>query len=134
MGFRDGKRAFASHIRGMPIRLSILLAAALLAAAIVLVFRDELHARGDPAAIKAHHPDGPPGDPRPWPGSQPEVGRELGILTIGVVTKPFHFEGQRRMRFAETGIAELLKVVDTLLIIPNQNLFRVANEAATGAW
>jgi cell division protein FtsZ len=54
--------------------------------------------------------------------------RELGILTIGVVTKPFHFEGQRRMRFAETGIEELLKVVDTLLIIPNQNLFRVASE------
>src|SRR4029077_11492779 len=47
--------------------------------------------------------------------------RELGILTIGVVTKPFHYEGQRRMRFAEAGIAELLKVVDTLLIIPNQN-------------
>ena len=57
--------------------------------------------------------------------------RELGILTIGVVTKPFHFEGQRRMRFAEAGIAELLKVVDTLLIIPNQNLFRVANEKTT---
>ena len=44
--------------------------------------------------------------------------RELGILTVGVVTKPFHFEGQRRMRFAETGITELQKVVDTLLIIP----------------
>ena len=57
--------------------------------------------------------------------------RELGILTIGVVTKPFHFEGQRRMRFAEAGIAELLNVVDTLLIIPNQNLFRVANEKTT---
>src|SRR5246500_4251338 len=56
------------------------------------------------------------------------VARELGILTIGVVTKPFCFEGQRRMRFAEAGIAELLKVVDTLLIIPNQNLFRVASE------
>src|SRR5262245_48075529 len=54
--------------------------------------------------------------------------RELGILTVGVVTKPFHFEGQRRMRTAEAGIAELHKVVDTLLIIPNQNLFRVANE------
>jgi len=54
--------------------------------------------------------------------------RELGILTIGVVTKPFHFEGQRRMRFAESGIAELLKAVDTLLVILNQNLFRVANE------
>src|SRR6201981_3741286 len=57
-----------------------------------------------------------------------KTARELGILTIGVVTKPFHFEGQRRMRFAEAGIVELLKVVDTLLIIPNQNLFRVANE------
>jgi cell division protein FtsZ len=54
--------------------------------------------------------------------------RELGILTIGVVTKPFQFEGQRRMRYAEAGIADLLKVVDTLLIIPNQNLFRVASE------
>ena len=59
--------------------------------------------------------------------------RELGILTIGVVTKPFHFEGQRRMRCAEAGIAELLKAVDTLLIIPNQNLFRVANEKTTFA-
>src|ERR1700739_4365504 len=59
--------------------------------------------------------------------------RELGILTIGVVTKPFHFEGQRRMRNAESGIAELLKEVDTLLIIPNQNLFRVANEKTTFA-
>ncbi len=59
--------------------------------------------------------------------------RELGILTIGVVTKPFHFEGQRRMRFAEAGIAELLTAVDTLLIIPNQNLFRVANEKTTFA-
>jgi cell division protein FtsZ len=57
--------------------------------------------------------------------------RELGILTIGVVTKPFAFEGQRRMRFAEAGIAELLKAVDTLLVIPNQNLFRVANEKTT---
>jgi cell division protein FtsZ len=59
--------------------------------------------------------------------------RELGILTIGVVTKPFHFEGQRRMRSAEAGIADLLKVVDTLLVIPNQNLFRVANEKTTFA-
>jgi cell division protein FtsZ len=62
-----------------------------------------------------------------------KTARELGILTIGVVTKPFHFEGQRRMRLAEAGIAELLKVVDTLLIIPNQNLFRVANEKTTFA-
>ena len=62
-----------------------------------------------------------------------KVARELGILTVGVVTKPFHFEGQRRMRFAETGITELHKCVDTLLIIPNQNLFRVANEKTTFA-
>jgi cell division protein FtsZ len=62
-----------------------------------------------------------------------KVARDMGILTVGVVTKPFHFEGQRRMRFAETGIAELTKVVDTLLIIPNQNLFRVANEKTTFA-
>jgi len=59
--------------------------------------------------------------------------RELGILTIGVVTKPFQFEGRRRMRFAEAGIEELLKAVDTLLIIPNQNLFRVTNEKTTFA-
>src|SRR5579871_6737994 len=59
--------------------------------------------------------------------------RELGILTIGVVTKPFQFEGQRRMRIADGGIAELQKCVDTLLIIPNQNLFRVANEKTTFA-
>jgi cell division protein FtsZ len=62
-----------------------------------------------------------------------KTARELGILTIGVVTKPFNFEGQRRMRFAEAGIAELLKAVDTLLVIPNQNLFRVANEKTTFA-
>ncbi len=62
-----------------------------------------------------------------------KIARELGILTVGVVTKPFHFEGQRRMRFAEAGIVELQKVVDTLLIIPNQNLFRVANEKTTFA-
>jgi cell division protein FtsZ len=62
-----------------------------------------------------------------------KTARELGILTIGVVTKPFHFEGQRRMRFAEAGIAELLDAVDTLLVIPNQNLFRVANEKTTFA-
>jgi cell division protein FtsZ len=59
--------------------------------------------------------------------------REMGILTVGVVTKPFHFEGQRRMRTAELGIAELQKGVDTLLIIPNQNLFRIANEKTTFA-
>jgi cell division protein FtsZ len=62
-----------------------------------------------------------------------KVARDIGILTVGVVTKPFQFEGQRRMRFAEAGIAELAKVVDTLLIIPNQNLFRVANEKTTFA-
>jgi cell division protein FtsZ len=59
--------------------------------------------------------------------------RELGILTVGVITKPFHFEGGRRMRVAEAGIAELQKCVDTLIIIPNQNLFRVANEKTTFA-
>lgn len=59
------------------------------------------------------------------------IARELGILTVGVVSKPFHFEGQRRMRVAEAGIAELLNAVDTLLIIPNQNLLRVANEKTT---
>jgi cell division protein FtsZ len=62
-----------------------------------------------------------------------KAAREMGILTVGVVTKPFHFEGQRRMRTAEAGITELHKVVDTLLIIPNQNLFRVANEKTTFA-
>src|SRR5438309_6085921 len=62
-----------------------------------------------------------------------KAAQELGILTIGVVTKPFNFEGQRRMRLAEAGILELQKVVDTLLIIPNQNLFRVANEKTTFA-
>jgi cell division protein FtsZ len=69
-------------------------------------------------------------------GASPVVARvakELGILTVGVVTKPFHFEGQRRMRFAESGIAELQKCVDTQIIIPNQNLFRVANEKTTFA-
>jgi Cell division GTPase len=127
-------------------------------------------------SMAKRHPDGHPGDRRPWrrlaarsgarrsgrsnrcdprsfdrrthgvrycrhgrryrTGAAPiiaKTARELGILTIGVVTKPFHFEGQRRMRFAEAGIAELLKVVDTLLIIPNQNLFRVANEKTTFA-
>jgi cell division protein FtsZ len=61
------------------------------------------------------------------------VAREMGILTVGVVTKPFQFEGGRRMRLAEGGIAELQKSVDTLIIIPNQNLFRVANEKTTFA-
>ena len=62
-----------------------------------------------------------------------KTARDMGILTVGVVTKPFHFEGARRMRTAESGISELHKVVDTLLIIPNQNLFRVANEKTTFA-
>jgi hypothetical protein len=68
-------------------------------------------------------------------GSAPyrQAARELGILTIDVVTKPFHFEGQRRMRIAEAGVAELLKVLDILLIIPHQNLFRVASEQTTFA-
>jgi cell division protein FtsZ len=61
------------------------------------------------------------------------ISKEMGLLTVGVVTKPFHFEGQRRMRFAEAGIAELAKLVDTLIVIPNQNLFRVANEKTTFA-
>jgi cell division protein FtsZ len=59
--------------------------------------------------------------------------REAGILTVGVVTKPFAFEGDRRMRFAEKGIAELQQFVHTLIVIPNQNLFRVANERTTFA-
>jgi len=59
--------------------------------------------------------------------------RDMGILTVGVVTKPFQFEGTRRMRLAEQGISELQKAVDTLIVIPNQNLFRVANEQTTFA-
>jgi len=59
--------------------------------------------------------------------------REHGILTVGVVTKPFHFEGPRRMRLAEEGLKDLQKYVDTLIIIPNQNLFRIANEKTTFA-
>ncbi|MEQ8640045.1 MAG: cell division protein FtsZ [Alphaproteobacteria bacterium] len=59
--------------------------------------------------------------------------RERGILTIGVVTKPFHFEGTHRMRIADAGIDELQNYVDTLIVIPNQNLFRVANERTTFA-
>jgi cell division protein FtsZ len=60
-----------------------------------------------------------------------QTARELGVLTVGVVTKPFQFEGGKRMRQAEDGIKELQKVVDTLIIIPNQNLFRLANENTT---
>lgn len=59
--------------------------------------------------------------------------RERGILTVGVITKPFEFEGQRRMKQAESGIEELQAYVDTLIIIPNQNLFRLANERTTFA-
>ena len=59
--------------------------------------------------------------------------RERGILTVGVVTKPFEFEGQRRMKQAEDGIEELQAYVDTLIVIPNQNLFRLANERTTFA-
>jgi cell division protein FtsZ len=69
-------------------------------------------------------------------GAAPVVARaarELGILTVGVVTKPFHFEGARRMKTAEAGIAELQKNVDTLIVIPNQNLFRIANDKTTFA-
>jgi cell division protein FtsZ len=62
-----------------------------------------------------------------------QAARERGILTVGVVTKPFHFEGAHRMRLAEQGIEELTKYVDTLIIIPNQNLFRIANEKTTFA-
>ncbi|MBB4002301.1 MAG: cell division protein FtsZ [Aurantimonas endophytica] len=69
-------------------------------------------------------------------GAAPVVARaarEKGILTVGVVTKPFHFEGQRRLRIADQGIEELQKNVDTLIVIPNQNLFRIANDKTTFA-
>jgi cell division protein FtsZ len=69
-------------------------------------------------------------------GAAPVIARaakEQGILTVGVVTKPFHFEGMRRQQTAERGIDELAKYVDTLIVIPNQNLFRVANEKTTFA-
>ncbi len=59
--------------------------------------------------------------------------RELGILTVGIVTKPFLFEGARRLRIAETGVQSLRQHVDTLIVIPNQNLFRIANERTTFA-
>ncbi|WP_137130215.1 cell division protein FtsZ [Rhizobium sp. FY34] len=62
-----------------------------------------------------------------------QAARSKGILTVGVVTKPFHFEGGRRMRLAEMGIQELQKSVDTLIVIPNQNLFRIANDKTTFA-
>lgn len=60
-----------------------------------------------------------------------KLAREQDILTVGVVTKPFHFEGKYRMETAESGIEELKKYVDTLIVIPNQNLFRIANEQTT---
>ncbi|MFG5383453.1 cell division protein FtsZ [Yoonia sp. R2-816] len=60
-----------------------------------------------------------------------QAARELGVLTVGVVTKPFQFEGGKRMQQADAGIEALQKVVDTLIIIPNQNLFRLANENTT---
>ncbi|SFA80235.1 cell division protein FtsZ [Poseidonocella pacifica] len=60
-----------------------------------------------------------------------QAARELGVLTVGVVTKPFQFEGIKRMRQAEQGVEQLQRVVDTLIIIPNQNLFRLANEKTT---
>ena len=69
-------------------------------------------------------------------GAAPVVARaakELGILTVGVVTRPFQFEGNHRMRIADAGIEELQRYVDTLIIIPNQNLFRIANEKTTFA-
>lgn len=69
-------------------------------------------------------------------GAAPVIARlakENGILTVGVVTKPFHFEGAHRMRTAEKGIEDLQQYVDTLIIIPNQNLFRVATENTTFA-
>ncbi|MBT5646443.1 MAG: cell division protein FtsZ [Rhodospirillaceae bacterium] len=61
------------------------------------------------------------------------IAREHGILTVGVVTKPFQFEGINRMRIAEAGIEEMQQYVDTLIVIPNQNLFRIANEKTTFA-
>ena len=62
-----------------------------------------------------------------------KLAREKGILTVGVVTKPFHFEGSQRMKLADKGLEELQQYVDTLLTIPNQNLFRIANEKTTFA-
>lgn len=62
-----------------------------------------------------------------------EIARDLGILTVGIVSKPFQFEGARRMRTADAGIEQLEKAIDTLIVIPNQNLFRIANERTTFA-
>lgn len=69
-------------------------------------------------------------------GSAPVIARlarERGILTVGVVTKPFEFEGKRRMTLADGGLSEIQKNVDTLIIIPNQNLFKIANQNTTFA-
>ena len=69
-------------------------------------------------------------------GAAPVVARlakEMNILTVGVVSKPFNFEGTRRMKTAEQGIIELQKYVDTLIVIPNQNLYRIATEKMTFA-
>ena len=60
-----------------------------------------------------------------------EKAKEKGILTIAVVTKPFEFEGKKRMEAAEIGLEKLKKAVDTLIVIPNQNLFKIANEKTT---
>lgn len=62
-----------------------------------------------------------------------KLARERGILTVGVVTKPFHFEGLHRMRLADAGLSELQRFVDTLIVIPNQNLFKIANAKTTFA-
>ena len=69
-------------------------------------------------------------------GAAPVIARtakELGILTVGVVTKPFEFEGQRRTRLAQEGVIALAEHVDTIIVIPNQNLFRIASEKTTFA-
>lgn len=69
-------------------------------------------------------------------GAAPVVARmakEQGILTVAVVTKPFHFEGTHRMKLADSGLEELQRYVDTMIVIPNQNLFRIANEKTTFA-
>ena len=60
-----------------------------------------------------------------------QAAREMGVLTVGVVTKPFQFEGAKRMKQADEGIETLQQVVDTLIVIPNQNLFRLATESTT---
>ena len=69
-------------------------------------------------------------------GAAPVIARaaqEMNILTVAVVTKPFSFEGTRRMTFAEEGLAGIQKYVDTMIVVPNQNLFRIANDRTTFA-